>query len=335
MRWIVFLGVAVSPAFGADGGIGGPVSGFIADARGQSIRAIEGLPGAARLGAAVRLPFGVVSAAVASRGDFALALPAQGGPAALVRALRADAPETVFLDGTIAASTVLLARTGAAAALYSATGRQLQFVTGLPAAPRVLDPVEGVEAIAVALDDSGSTALIASPDGQIFAATAGASTLRAIGRLSGVSALAMLPGRDAAVAASAETGDVILIEGLGGAGAIRTLAGASSGIAAPRSLAALDAQSVGVIVGDGRLAAIAIETGAVEWIDLPGAAQNFQALDSGLFALNRPGRGPLLLLDALHGRSTWFVPPDRIPAIQRGPAKSGIGGENRPGMDRP
>jgi hypothetical protein len=139
----------------------------------------------------------------------------------------------------------------------------------------------------------------------------------------------VLPGRDAAVAA-AETGDLILIERLNDAGGIRTIAGAASGLVSPRSIAALDADTIGVIAGDGRLAMVDVNTGAVEWLALPGTAQAFVSLDPGLFALNRPGPHPLLLLDAFHGRSTWFVPPDRTPAVQRGPAKLSIGGEARP-----
>jgi len=330
-KWILIVAAAaVSPAWPADGGIVGPVSGFIADGHGGAIRAIEGLPGAARMGAAVRLPFTVSSAAIASRQDYALAIPVGGdGRPVLVRGLRADAPETVAIESAIAASTMLLSRSGRAALLYSGSDRKLQFVTGLPAAPQTMVAVEVADASALALDSDGTTALLAAADGQIYAIRQDAAP-RAIARLEGVSSIAMLPGRNAAVAASGTTGDIILIEELTGAASIRTLAGASAGIEAPRSIEALTSESAGVIVADGRLATVDIATGSVEWIPLAGAAEKFESLDSGLFALNRPGARPLLMMDANRGHSAWFVPPDRNPTIQRAPVKPRFAGEDRP-----
>lgn len=336
-KWIVSLALAVaSPALAADGGgVAGPISGFVLDGRANALRAIEGLPGAARLGAAVRLPFAVAAAAVAVRQDYALVIPASNDPAVfLARGLRSGAPEILSLDGAVAPSAFVISSSGASAVLHSRASHKLWFVVGLPTAPRVLDAIDTSyldgEAVAFALDADGSAALLAAADGQIYRASRGAATLTPIARLRGAASMSILTDRDAAVALSAETGDIVLLEGINaGPSSIRTLAGQIHGILNPRAVQALDGRSIGVIAG-GRLAAIDVETGAIDWIELAGAAENFEQMDRSLFALNRAGAQPLLLLDVAKGRSAWFVPPDRNPPIAPRTGKNNNRGEDRP-----
>ena len=68
--WILPLAAAsAAVAVAAETGVvAGPITGFVLDGRTNAIRAIEGLLGAARLGAAVRLPFAIAHAAIARRG---------------------------------------------------------------------------------------------------------------------------------------------------------------------------------------------------------------------------------------------------------------------------
>src|SRR4051794_3629 len=98
IRWTVAIAVTAASLIAADsGGLSGPVAGFFFDRGAAVLRPIEGLPGAARLGAPVSLPFAVSLAAPASRRDYALAVPASGGSPVLVRGLRSDAPEVLDL----------------------------------------------------------------------------------------------------------------------------------------------------------------------------------------------------------------------------------------------
>ena len=329
--WTVWLMLgAALPASAADG-MRGPVSGFVVD--GRSIRAIEGLPGAARLGASLQLPFSVSAAAIAVRQDYALATRSDGvGGPVLVRGLRAETPDVLEIDNAIEASSVTIAPSGTVALLHSPTRRQLQFVTGLPAAPHALEPVDlsGIESIAVvAVDSDGARAILGAADGQIYVAGQGTAP-RAVATLRGVSSLAVLPEKDAAVASSVETGDLILLEGLAGTPSIRTLGGIANGLGPARAVRALDSRTVGVIAADGKLAALDIESGSVEWIALAGIAENFVPLDRNLFVLNRAGDQPLLLLDSSRGHSAWFVPPDRRPVQPRRPGQGGSGAAARP-----
>jgi hypothetical protein len=331
-KWFIPIAIAAAsmPVASETGGIAGPVAGFVFDRRAAVLRPIEGLPGAARLGAPIPMPFAVGLAAV--RGDYALVGPAAGGAAVLARRFRASAPEIVDLPGAVEPSAMSIAGSGAVAILFSASAHRVQFVDGLPDAPRALDPVDTEligDLAAIALDAAGTGALLAGPDGQIYRLRKDSPSLVPIARLNGVSSIGFVPGRDSALAASRETGDVLLLDGLDEALSIRSIGGAAAGIASARAVLALDGRTAGVIAGDGRLAAIDFETGAAEWIALAADAEAFVPVDRSLFALNRAGEGPLVLLDS-NGRSAWFVPPIRPALRPRGHEKDLIRAEDRP-----
>jgi hypothetical protein len=335
IRW-GFLSISLaasSLAAAADsGGLAGPVAGFFFDRAAGAVRPIEGLPGAARLGAPLPLPFGVSLAVTASRRDYALAVPESGGAPVLVRGLRAEAPEVVELPGVLRPSSLAIAASGDVAVLYSAAERRVQFIQGLPAAPRALDPLDAGDldsVTAIALDASGAAALLAAADGRIYRVRAGADPV-SIARLPGVSALSFVPGRDAALAAAAGSGEILLLDSLGGALSIRSIASPLAGVASLRAVRALEPAAAAVITADGRLAVIDFESGSLEWIPLAGEAEDFDPIDRSLFVLNRAGVAPLLLLDAAQGRSAWFVPPVRPAARPRGHGKNLTRGEDRP-----
>jgi hypothetical protein len=325
---------AGSLAASDSGGLAGPVAGYVFEPRSGAVRAIEGLPGAARLGSRLPLPFRVALATSVAGRDYAVLVPESGAGPVIARGLRSSTPEILDVPGAIQASAVSIAASGDAALFYSESTRRLQFVDGLPSAPRALDPIDvgflDASPAALAVDSAGSAALLAAPDGRIYLVLRDAASPLALGRLAGVTSLSFLPGRDAALAASAETGEVLLIEGWNGTISIRTVAGPATGIASARAVRALDGRTAAVISGDGRLAFVDLENGSLEWIPLASEAQDFDPLDSGLFALNRAGAAPLLLLDAAKGRSVWFVPPAGPPARPRNHGKNLILEEDRP-----
>jgi hypothetical protein len=321
-KWFIPFAIAAANfAAAGDEGLTGPVTGFVADAVGRSIRPIEGVPGAARLGAPLRLPFPVGVAAIASRQDYALVTPAGDTRLVLARGLRSGSPDPIAIPGAIEVSRILVSRSGAAAVVVSASGRMLQFLTGLPADPRALAAIDagalegGVAALA--LDDDGSTALLASAGGAIWRARRDDGALDSIAQIPGASSITVIPERDAAAVAARETGEILLLEALHGAISVRGLAGPASGIGPPRALQGLDRATLAVIAGDGRLAALRLESGDIEWLPAAAPAERFDSLDGSRFVLNHAGPQPLLVLDAARERFTWFVPPDRGPAFPR------------------
>jgi hypothetical protein len=309
---LLLLASGASLVWSADNaGIGGPVSGYIVDGRFRVLRPIDGIPGAARLGAPLDLPFSIAVAAVAAPQDYALVTAANSdGRPVLVRGLRSGAPRTLPIENAIAATGIALADSAAVAALYSDS--RLQFVTGLPDAPIASDPVDlaGLNGVAsVAIEGAGRSVLLLSRDGSVFQASRGGD-LKSIARVPGAVSAGFLPNGDDAVVASVETSEVILLHGLSGSLTIRTVSGPANGLGAPRSVRAINADEIAVVDGQGRLGAISVETGSIEWIGLAGAAEGIDALDRGLLVLNHAGRGPLLLLDITQGHAPYFVPPD-------------------------
>jgi hypothetical protein len=297
----------------------------VIDSRLHSLRPINGIPGGAQLGDPVQLPFAIGVAAVSAPQDYALATAfRKGGPPVLARGLRSGAPQTAAIDGAIAASGIAIAESGSVAVLYSNSDLQLQFVTGLPAAPQALDPVDlsalngGVAAIAV--DSAGANALLVSGDGNIYRVAArGSHGVNWLLRAPGASSASLLPNGDDAVVGSSDTGEVLLLHGISGSLSVRTIAGPSNGITSARAVRAISDQEVGVVDGTGRLAAITIDSGSTEWIALAGAAEGFESLGNNLMLLNHAGPNPLLLFDTAQGHATYFIPPDRSigPALHR------------------
>ncbi len=303
-------------------GIGGPVSGFVLDARVHALRPIDGLPGAAALGAPLALPFPVGMAAAVAPLDYAIVTDARGGGAPLLaRGLAGGAPSITPLAGAIAPSRIAVASSGAAAALYSASANALQFLSGLPAQPQAGNPID-ISAIgppaALAVDSTGSAAILAAQDGGIYRLSAGGAP-QFIVRIPGAAAAAVLPnGRDALIATA--SGTVAAIRDFAGAGTLSTFGGAAAGLDSAAAIAAFDGQTAAVIDSAGRLALIALNTGALTWVDLTAGADRFEPLGGGRYALNGPGPRPLLLLDPAQSRTAYFVPPapGAGPAPERG-----------------
>jgi len=312
-KGIILLAIcAASAVWGADtAGIGGPVSGYVVDGRFRALRPINGIPGAARLGDPIDLPFAIGNAAIATSQDYAIVTRGNGdGRPSLVVGLRSGAPQLRPVDRAIVPSGMLIGDSGAVAILYSDT--QLQFVSGLPAAPDASDPVglDGVNGVAAAaLDATGANALLVSRDGNIYRAARGASPVW-VARVPGAVSASFVPGSDDAAVASADSGDVVLLHGLSGSLTIRTVAGAANGLTSARSVRAINGSELAVVDGQGRLGVVAVETGSVEWVGLAGAADRIETLARGLLVLNQAGSRPLLLLDLNQGHAPYFVPPD-------------------------
>src|SRR4051794_3502054 len=128
MRIFIAACFIASCVYGQAGRLQGPLSGFVFDRSSQSLRRIQGIPGAATVGAGVEFGFPVTSAVVAPRLDSAIILSADGVPH-LFR-LGGDAPVEVSLPGLAAADRVVFSPSGSAAALYA--GGSVQVIRGLP-----------------------------------------------------------------------------------------------------------------------------------------------------------------------------------------------------------
>jgi hypothetical protein len=325
MRCAIAIGLAASTlvypwsnAKGAD--INGPVSGFVQDGRARGIRPLNGMPGSATQGSPLPLPFSVGLAAISARLDFALMTDAAGdGTPLLMTGLRSGAPQTAAIEGAIPADGIVLSDSGDTAALYSNALSRVQFLAGLPGQSRAGGAIDistvagGV--VALALDPQGHTALLAGGIGDIYRVDAQGALTR-IAQVPGAGALAFLANGSDAVAASRTTGDVLLLHDLAGSLTITTLTGARDGIQSAVAVRAINGSEVAVVDGTGRLAAVDVNSSAIQWIDLAGQADRLEPLSGGLLALNAAGTRALLVLDISQGRTPYFIPPAGDPDRQ-------------------
>ncbi len=315
---LLAAGFALYAAAAADSGINGPVSGYVLDGRSHAIRPVNGIPGAALLGAPAAIPFTVRVAAVAAGRDYALAAD-ESGKVMLVRALGSASPAvTAIADAIGGVSRMALSENGTAALLYSAGDARLQVVTGLPDEPRAGAPADasglGSEITALAVDDSGKRALAGTGamDGGVYALSGVELTRLAAGHE--VSAIALLNGGRDAAFASMGVDEVVLVRDAAGAANIEVVGSASAGVNRPVGLQAADGGRQLWVANAGSNAALVFnlaEPGAPDTVGLPGAPTRCERLNgNSVLVFNEAGASPLLLLDWARDRNVYFVPVD-------------------------
>ena len=137
----------------SDGSIQGPVLGLFFDRQASALRMLDGIPGAARMGAALDTDFS--DAAVAGSGQYAVAIE-RGGTATVV----SGAGRRSLPGARMGATHVVASPRGTAAALVFRDPAEIQVFAGLPEAPRLLRSVDPSAAPAsVALSDDGEIVL--------------------------------------------------------------------------------------------------------------------------------------------------------------------------------
>jgi hypothetical protein len=314
--------------------LGGVVSGYVLDGRSATIRPVLGVPGAAYLGTALALPWGVTAAGVRGSRDVAVAISNEQPRRAYVLHNLAGIVSVVPLDGTLPDSDrVFLSGDGSAAAIVSSAQQQLQVVTNLASAPAVSSAVPlalrgNITAVAVS---SSGCALAAGADTH-----SGGQVVEVCASQPGVvipifdrdafhpTAVAWLDSRSAAVA-DAASNQVLLFANLDGS-APTVLMDQSSGIDSPIGVTALDSSTLAVaLTGDRErtmprsghercgcgVLMVARTDGSLppRTVPLPIAPSQLDALDTpSILVLNALVDSPLLLVDTQQNYSAFFVP---------------------------
>src|SRR5262249_46794965 len=146
------------------------------DQASHSLRPINGIPGGASLGGPLVLPFPAGMAAVSLRQNYALLTQTRAGDVFLATGLDSGEPTVAPLAGAISASNIAVSGSGPSAILYSSASQQVQFVTGLPGNPAAGSAIDASQAGALsvlALDGTGSTALLLAADGGLYTMSSG------------------------------------------------------------------------------------------------------------------------------------------------------------------
>ncbi|MCU1257638.1 MAG: hypothetical protein JWO80_523 [Bryobacterales bacterium] len=307
-------GLCAQPA-----GFGVPLVGFVLDPRSHSIRPVQGLPGAALVGKALDLPLPFAKARFGLRDDFALAVEASdAGRVFVLHGLRTGTPSATILDGSVTGvQLIALNDEQSAAALYSPTSSQLQFVTGLPGHPAVTPSVSlsGLpgEVLAIVLNTGGTSALVCMSDGatgQIYAASGETGGVEPVAQaFSPIGALFYNQGRDA-VFADAVSDELVLIRDIHGARERSTLAAQGSFHGAVAIARGKDQHVLVAGAGSMNVVDFDLQQGiVVSTTDLPVTPTRFDALfDPNVFVINPAGSGPLYLWNSVSTPAVSFVP---------------------------
>jgi hypothetical protein len=311
---LLAAGFALCGTAAADSGIDGPVSGFVLDGRNGAIRPVNGIPGAALLGAPAPIPFEVRAAAVAAGLDYAL-VAGENGQVMLARALASASPAVTAIPGAIGGvSRMALSENGSAAVLYSANERRMQVVSGLPGEPRAGAPADASalgEVTALAVDDAGKHAF-AGTSGAVYSLSGG-DVVRVAGAQD-VSAIALLNGGRDLAFASKGTDEIVLVRDAVGAASVLIVGSASAGVNRPVGLQPADGGRQLWVANAGSSAALVFNLavpGAPESVDLPGPPTRCDRLNGrSVLVFNEAGASPLLLVDWARERKVYFVPVD-------------------------
>jgi len=300
-----------------------PITGVVVDPVNQSLRPIQGLPGASLLGPALNLPFAVNRAVVLGK-NVAIAIDAtDSGQAWLVTGLLSGDIAANPLQGAIAGTDRIATNdAGSVAVLYSKSNSQLQFVSGLPGSASVSDPISlaGIPGTvgAIAVSDDGGWALIGVSDsdsgsGAVYrVGPATNNQLLTLTTLGDPRAIVLKSGQDAVIADYASD-QVFLVRDVIGAQERTPLVDGSGGVSGPIALLILPDQSMLIAnAGSQTIGRVDPVTMQMSTIPMNGVPDRFEKLlQPGVYALNQPGGAPLLLLDASSDLNVVFVPQER------------------------
>jgi len=311
MRILVSACLAACSLYGQAGKLAAPSLGFVFDPPAHALRRIQGIPGAALVGAPVDFGFAVSAAYVAPRLDSVFVM-AGDGRAHLFR-LTADAPLERAVDSLGAPLRVVFSPSGSAAALYSPGS--VQVIKGLPDAPAVSATISlrgnsprgnarpsRPLPFTLAISDDGAYLLYATGGPIELIGVAGNSRQIMAGGLA-----AFAPGgHDAAVISS---GKLILFQDIAGAATERSFDGIETPSAAAFSP---DGQKLFVASATGRaVTTIQVATGDRSALACDCAPSALTPMGS-VFRLNELGSEPLWLLDTASERGLVFVPAPAV-----------------------
>jgi len=306
MRILVSVCLAACSLYGQAGKLAAPSSGFVFDRSAQALRRIQGIPGAALVGAPVEFGFAVSAAYVAPLLDCVFVLDGDG-QAHLFR-LTADAPLERAVDSLGAPRRVVFSPSGSAAALYSPGS--VQVIKGLPDAPAVSATISLHRNLrarrplpdTLAISDDGAYLLYGTGGPIELIGVAGNSRQIMAGALA-----AFAPGgHDAAVISS---GKLILFQDIAGAATERSFDGIETPSAAAFSP---DGQKLFVASATGRaVTTIQVATGDRSALACDCAPSALTPMGS-VFRLNELGSEPLWLLDTASERGLVFVPAPAV-----------------------
>ncbi|MDZ4796637.1 MAG: hypothetical protein SGI92_00640 [Bryobacteraceae bacterium] len=302
MRLIALLFVAALAGYSADY-LAGPVSGYLLLKDSGSLRVIQGLPGAAILGASVNPSEKLLLRAVSADADIAAGL--LDGVPVLVHGLRAGSYRTTNLTG-LTSSPDLLAARGQYAAVYSSADRKLLWIeNALSAEPVITVVLDGEQVSAVAVNATGRLlAVTTDSSGTTLLQSQRGASLARVAHFNGTVAISFADGENALLADYSRN-EVL---SLSPSGHLRLVASERDGLNGPVAVAFRN--GVTYIANAGSRTLHILEAGQVEVIDLPLTPDRLELVaPDGAWRLNDGAPAVQYLFDPAR-RSTFFIPAE-------------------------
>jgi hypothetical protein len=297
------------------GPLGGPVPGYILDARSGTLRPILGIPGAMQLGTGINLPFQVTSADFDPSGALAVVV-SNETPSHLYVIQNLSNPAITDMGAIADNSSVLAVSSTGQAAVLSAPG-QLQFLTGINNSP-VLSSAVPAQALlgpisAGVLDDAGQCALVGTSADTTgaFETLCADGTSRRILTQPGMHIIGIAlanQGQDAVLADSAGQ-QILRVANYAQSTAVSTLAASQDGINTPVGLQVRGQQA---IVADSAASSIFLidlsgQT-PIQAVALSGTPTKLKFLtDRSVAVLGDPTLAPFTIFD-LQAMQSFFIP---------------------------
>jgi DNA-binding beta-propeller fold protein YncE len=321
-KWIGTGLLIALPAFYATAqsgsSINGPSLGFISDDKGTAIWPLLGILGAAVPGQPLALPESITNAAISPQQNYALAISTSTGQPVIIRLDTPEFTSVPLVGGRSNPGVIAISPVGTTAAFYEKSSGVLQFVSGLPAAPRIVYEVDvsslsgDVQKIAVSDDAGLAVVLVGNESRSLW-------VIQRNGSLSPLSAtrpsqIAFIANRSDALVADDATQEVFLLQGLDQAPArtpgivLRDGERQFSAIAA-----STDGRSI-YVAQQGSQDIFIVDLQTRETVSVPchcGPTVFSPLKGNSVFRLNGLSNGPITVLDASSSNPrTLFIPID-------------------------
>jgi len=283
--------------------VSAPVMGYFFDGSRNVLQSITGIPGSGFPGTATPLNATLVEISPAQ--DYALAVLADSGSAAVVTLDGSGSPPVPLAGAMSGVSLIAISPTGTTALLFSAGSGAAQIFTGLPQSPSLARQLDWSalpgNVTALAVDDAGDLALVVAQVGNaVLYAVSGGSAPSAIFGATSVASVKFFPDSRQALAAAPVEQQVIFVQDNGGVPGISILADARIGLSAPQAVAASqDGSRAYVLDGSGVIFSIPLSGGQPAQISCGCAPQQLQRMRGrDVFLLTPSLAAPPAVLDA-------------------------------------
>jgi hypothetical protein len=312
--YLIFTAIIPLSAMAQRASVGAPAMGYAFDASRGAIRPIHGIPGAAVLGDPLDAGVSLASASIAPLQNFALATTVDE-PSIRLISWTAGKVSTAPAESAIARPDRILFSPSGSSALLISDGppARLQVLTGLPGSLAVeeidISSMTGPVGSA-AISDDGKLVLLSDagqPDAQGWLLD---SDRRQV--------MLTIPGRETSfafranshdAAAISRSGDLYVLQDLGGNSAVRNVApGADETAGAVGLWMSSDGGHAYAATSVGNVTDFDLATGARQSSSCQCALTGVQFLKPGLFRLTEVSARPLMVLDTSAAPRIWFVP---------------------------